>query len=201
MTKPIALIIICLFVFSSALSSEESNDTPENTALHYVHYDQTERFDKEEDLVSDKHAIAVVSPKRESEVAGAVTFSEVEGGVRILADFAELSPGKHGFHIHEHGDCSAEDASSAGGHFNPTNQKHGGPDSSERHVGDLGNLDANEFGFAHYDRVDSVISLRGEHSIIGKSVIIHEEEDDLTTDPTGNAGKRIGCGVIVETDL
>jgi Cu-Zn family superoxide dismutase len=126
-----------------------------------------------------------------------VTFAATSDGVRIIADIGGLKPGKHGFHIHEHGDCGSSDLASAGGHFNPTNKVHGGPDSAERHVGDLGNLEANASGFAHYDRVDKVISLNGPDSIIGKSVLLHEDPDDLTSDPSGNAGKRIACGVIV----
>jgi Cu-Zn family superoxide dismutase len=145
-----------------------------------------------------KKAYAVIDPTQGFEAVGAVTFAAMpEGGVRIIADIGGLKPGKHGFHIHEHGDCSAPDASSAGGHFNPTNKKHGGPDTAERHVGDLGNIEANASGFAHYDRVDTLISLDGPNSIIGKSVLIHEDEDDLTTDPSGNSGKRIGCGMVV----
>lgn len=146
-------------------------------------------------------AFCVVNAKGDSEVVGAITFAEADGGVRIIADVGGLKPGKHGFHIHEHGDCSAPDASSAGGHFNPTNKKHGGPDSAERHVGDLGNIEANTQGLAHYDRVDKVISLNGPDSIIGKSIVIHSDEDDLVTDPAGNSGKRIGCGEIVVSDF
>lgn len=142
-------------------------------------------------------AHCVLSPKGEHAVIGAITFMQLDDGVRIIADVAGLSPGKHGFHIHEHGDCSAVDAASAGGHFNPLNKKHGGPDSSERHLGDLGNLEANRSGFAHYDRVDKEISLNGPNSIIGKSIIVHADEDDLKTDPTGNSGARIACGEII----
>jgi len=129
-------------------------------------------------------------------VSGTVIFTAVEGGIKIVADVKNLTPGKHGFHVHEHGDCSAADGSSAGGHFNPTKTKHGGPDSPERHVGDFGNLVANEKGEAHYERIDHVISLNGPNSIVGKSIIIHAGEDDLTTQPTGNSGARIACGLI-----
>lgn len=141
-------------------------------------------------------AFCVVKPKNGSKVVGAVSFKQESDGVRIVADIGGLAPGKHGFHVHEHGDCSAADATSAGGHFNPTNKSHGGPDSQERHVGDLGNLEANEYGFAHYDRVDTVIELNGPNSIVGKSIVVHEGEDDLKTQPTGNSGSRIGCGEI-----
>lgn len=143
-----------------------------------------------------KEAIVSITPTENNKVTGVVTFTVVHGGVKVIADVSGLSPGKHGFHVHEHGDCSSHDASSAGGHFNPTHKKHGGPDSHERHVGDLGNLDADATGRAHYDRVDKVISLNGPDSIIGKSIVIHAGEDDLKTDPSGNSGARIGCGKI-----
>ncbi len=142
------------------------------------------------------NAKVILKPTESNHVSGTVTFTAVEGGVKIVADVKNLTPGKHGFHVHEHGDCSAADGSSAGGHFNPTNKKHGGPDSPERHVGDFGNLVANENGEAHYERIDNVISLNGPDSIVGKSIIIHAGEDDLTTQPTGNSGARIACGLI-----
>ena len=141
-------------------------------------------------------AQAKILPAKGSEVTGTVTFIQVNGGVEIIADFKGLKPGRHGFHIHEHGDCSAPDFSSAGGHYNPYHKKHGGPDSLERHVGDLGNVKALEDGTAHYDRIDSVIELNGNTSIIGRAVIIHSDPDDYTSQPAGNAGSRIGCGVI-----
>lgn len=149
-------------------------------------------------MISKAHC--VLSAKGQNAVVGAVTFSQVEGGVRIIADVGGLSHGKHGFHIHEHGDCSSADGSSAGGHFNPTNKKHGGPDSGERHLGDLGNLEANESGFAHYDKVIKELSLNGDNSIVGKSIVVHADEDDLKTDPAGNSGKRIACGLIMASE-
>lgn len=143
-----------------------------------------------------KTAKSIVSPTKGNKASGIVWFKETPKGVHVYADFYGLPPGKHGFHVHEHGDCSAADASSAGGHFNPTGSKHGGPDSKERHVGDLGNVIANDDGYAHYDRIDTMIKLEGNHSIIGKSIVVHADEDDLVSQPTGNAGKRIGCGPI-----
>lgn len=146
-----------------------------------------------------KSAIAELHPTKDSKVHGKVTFTSVEtGGVRIVADIDGLAPGKHGFHIHEHGDCSAADASSAGGHFNPDNKPHGALDATSRHVGDLGNVEADAKGHAHYELVDAVITLEGAHSIIGRAVIVHEKADDFTTQPTGNAGSKLACGVIVE---
>ena len=141
-------------------------------------------------------ATAVLSSTKGSTVAGLVTFTKVEGGVNIVADVTGLAPGKHGFHIHEFGDCSAPDASSAGGHFNPHHSEHGAPDAALRHAGDFGNLEADESGKAHYERVDKIISLNGTDSIVGHAVIVHEKADDLKTQPTGNAGARAACGVI-----
>ena len=141
-------------------------------------------------------AVAALSPIKGSNVSGTVTFTQVNGGVRIIADVTGLTPGVHGFHIHEFGDCSASDATSAGGHFNPRHMQHGGPDASMRHAGDFGNLEANATGKAHYDRVDKMISLNGPDSIVGHGVIVHEKADDFITQPTGNAGARVACGVI-----
>jgi len=141
-------------------------------------------------------AVAVLSPTKGSNVSGTVTFTQVNGGVRIVADVTGLTPGEHGFHIHEFGDCSAPDATSAGGHFNPRHMQHGAPDASARHAGDFGNLEANGAGKAHYDRVDKMISLNGAESIVGHGVIVHEKVDDFITQPTGNAGARVACGVI-----
>ncbi|MEI8365492.1 MAG: superoxide dismutase family protein [Parachlamydiaceae bacterium] len=141
-------------------------------------------------------AVAVLHATEGNKVSGTVTFTTVPGGTRIVADVYHLNPGKHGFHVHEHGDCSAHDGSTAGGHFNPTGKNHGGPDSEDRHVGDMGNLFADFQGYAHYDRVDDLLQLTGSDTIIGRSIVIHANEDDFTTQPTGNSGARIACGVI-----
>ncbi|MDQ8184097.1 superoxide dismutase family protein [Pelagicoccus sp. SDUM812002] len=150
--------------------------------------------------VSQRVAIAQLSPTEGNKVSGTVTFIEDRDGVRVVADLIGLPSGMHGFHIHENGDCSAPDASSAGGHFNPTNAKHAGPDSRVRHVGDLGNIEATSAGQAQRDTVDSVLTFEGPNSIIGKGVIVHAGKDDLTSQPSGAAGARLACGVIEWSD-
>ena len=140
-------------------------------------------------------AVAKLEPKSGSQVTGMVTFVKSGDAVQAVADVQNLKPGKHGFHIHEKGDCSAADAASAGGHFNPTHQHHGGPMTAEHHTGDLGNIEADASGKAHLDWKGKM-NLSGEDSIIGKSVVVHEKEDDLKTDPAGNSGARVACGVI-----
>jgi Cu-Zn family superoxide dismutase len=112
-----------------------------------------------------------------------------------LGIIQNLKPGKHGVHIHEKGDCSAPDAASAGAHFNPTQKHHGGPTGDERHAGDLGNIEPDASGRAQLSWRGK-LDLTGPNSIIGKSVVIHEKEDDLKTDPSGNSGARVACGEI-----
>ena len=143
-----------------------------------------------------KRALAVITPTKGNSVHGIVTFEEADKGVRIIANLTGLTPGKHGFHIHEFGDISSDDGSSAGGHFNPMGMPHSMPMSENRHAGDMGNIEADEKGNAHLDYIDPVMKMNGEYSIIGHAVIIHEKADDFKTQPTGNAGSRIGYGVI-----
>ena len=141
-------------------------------------------------------AIAVLGAASGSSVAGTVTFTAGADGVTVVADITGLTPGKHGFHIHEFGDCSAPDAKSAGGHYNPMKHDHAGPDAPMRHMGDLGNIEADASGKAHLELKDKMMKLSGENSIIGYGVIVHEKADDLKTQPTGDAGGRVACGVI-----
>ena len=140
-------------------------------------------------------AIAVLHPASGSQVMGTVTFTKTGDSVQVVADITGLTPGKHGFHIHEFGDCSAADASSAGGHFNPMKKPHGAPDAAERHAGDLGNLEADSTGKAHLELKDNMLKLSGENSILGRGLIVHEKVDDWSQ-PVGNAGSRQACGVI-----
>jgi Cu-Zn family superoxide dismutase len=154
----------------------------------------------EEEMPMITKAVAVLHPTEGNNVHGTIVFQKSgaigETIIHISAQVEGLTPGKHGIHIHEFGDCRALDATSAGGHFNPEGKKHGAPEDVERHVGDLGNLEADENGMAVQEWSDSLIALNGPHSIIGRAVIIHAGEDDFTTQPTGNAGARVACGVV-----
>ena len=142
-------------------------------------------------------AVALLHPTEGNNVSGTVTFTEVADGVQVNAEISGLTPGKHGFHVHEFGDCSASDASSAGAHFNPTNQPHAGPDANARHVGDMGNIEADASGVAKLDYLDHNISLANdEQSIIGRSVVVHAKADDLKSQAAGDSGARVACGVI-----
>ena len=139
-------------------------------------------------------ASADLQARSGSAVSGKVSFSEAGGKLRVEAQVSGLTPGEHGFHIHEKGDCSAPDASSAKGHFNPAGKAHGHHASNDRHGGDLPNLTADARGEARF-AADLPGLTRDE--IYGRSVVIHADPDDYKSQPAGNSGKRVACGVIV----
>ncbi|MDP9173405.1 MAG: superoxide dismutase family protein [Planctomycetota bacterium] len=141
-------------------------------------------------------AIAIVQPLSDSKVAGKVTFTQSADGVMVVADITGLTPGKHGFHIHQFGDLSDPKGASAGGHYNPEGEAHGLPGSPHHHPGDMGNLEADADGKAHLEITLAGATLAGDKDpILGRSIIIHAKEDD-GGQPTGNAGGRIGGGII-----
>jgi Cu-Zn family superoxide dismutase len=141
-------------------------------------------------------AVAVLFPTKGNSVSGRVTFTKTSEGTHVHAEISGLTPGEHGFHIHEFGVWS-DDGLAAGSHFNPTKAPHAGPDSPKRHIGDLGNVTANANGNAVYDADDHHIHLHGHHSVIGRGVVVHEKADDLKTQqPPGNAGGRLAVGVV-----
>jgi superoxide dismutase, Cu-Zn family len=146
---------------------------------------------------TDPFARAILTPKSGSQTQGTVDFATGPNGLVVHAYVNNLPPGPHGIHIHEKGDCSAPDAFSAGEHFNPTGEKHGGLHSNERHIGDLGNIVANKKGSTHLEiKVPPSKSEYDWKGIIGKSIVIHEGKDDFKSQPSGNSGKRIACGLI-----
>lgn len=132
-----------------------------------------------------------------SKASGTVTFTKEREGIRVNAKVSGLAAGTHGFHIHEKGDCSAPDASSAGGHFNPGGSEHGDPKMKNRHAGDMGNIEIKKDGTGSLMlKVSDPKNFSAWAEIGGKAVILHEKADDLKTQPTGNAGARIACGLI-----
>lgn len=137
----------------------------------------------------------------EREPAGMVMFTQDGDQVKIVAHLVGVPPGTHGLHIHELGDCSADDFTSAGGHFNPTDAPHGGPDDDERHAGDLGNIVIGSDGSGHLELTSDMLSVdEGVNGVIGRGVILHAKEDDLVSQPTGAAGARLACGVVVSSE-
>ncbi|HLJ94180.1 MAG TPA: superoxide dismutase family protein [Gemmataceae bacterium] len=143
-----------------------------------------------------RKAVCVLHATKGSKTHGTIWFTQQGDEVEISGEITGLTPGMHAFHVHEFGDCSAPDATSAGPHFNPDNKPHGSPHTGERHVGDLGNIKADESGKATIQIRDREVKLNGPHSVLGRSLIVHADPDDMKSQPAGNAGARIACGVI-----
>jgi Cu-Zn family superoxide dismutase len=134
-------------------------------------------------------------------IKGTVKFEDSGEVTKIWINFTGMTPGKHGFHIHEFGNLTNA-CHTAGAHYNPYKKTHGGPEDEERHVGDLGNVTADENGNVSLELEDKLIKLTGEYSVIGRSCVVHENEDDLGKGgfsdslTTGHAGGRSACGII-----
>jgi Cu-Zn family superoxide dismutase len=142
-------------------------------------------------------ATAVIQSKSGSNLNGSVNFSQSGKQVIVTGTFSGLKPNsEHGIHIHEKGDCSASDAMSAGGHYNPSNSQHGGVHSNAYHAGDMPNIVSDSSGNANYRTTLTGISIVGDQSIIGRAVVVHRDPDDYKSQPAGNSGPRIGCGLI-----
>jgi superoxide dismutase, Cu-Zn family len=144
-------------------------------------------------------AVVQVAPTQGNTVTGSLALTGTPQGVRITGSIQGLKPdAEFGFHIHEKGDCTAPDGSSAGGHFNPTQAQHGNPTGSSHHAGDMLNIKSNSEGVAQVDVTAAGTTLHGDPNtdVMGKAIVVHESPDDYTTQPSGNSGKRVACGVI-----
>jgi len=146
-------------------------------------------------------AKSVIESKSSSNVKGTVMFTEKDGVVSMAAEISGAEPGTHAIHIHEKGDCSAADGTSAAGHWNPTKENHGKWGSGPCHRGDIGNIEVGADGKGKISMSTNLWCVGCNDmnkDIVGKAIIIHAKADDFTTQPTGNAGARLGCGVIVK---
>jgi len=147
---------------------------------------------------SQPAAVAKLAPTAGNKTAGTVTFTQRGDKVHVDGNIAGLTPGQHGIHVHEKGDCSAPDATSAGLHFNPSGKQHGNVSGGERHGGDLGNLVADSNGNAtiNVDIEGVTVTPGAANSVVGRGLIVHADADDFKTQPTGNSGKRLACAVV-----
>jgi Cu-Zn family superoxide dismutase len=146
-----------------------------------------------------QHAMANMAPASASLVSGRLLIDAIDGGVRIHGELGGLGRnGVHAIHVHERGDCSAADASTAGAHFNPDGVAHGRAGTPPHHLGDMDNLHANAQGVAKVDLHlhDVTLGSGAANDILGRAIIVHANPDDYTSQPTGNAGARVACGVI-----
>jgi Cu-Zn family superoxide dismutase len=143
-------------------------------------------------------AASTIEPRSGSTVSGTATFAPAPDGLTAHVEVQGAAPGLHGVHVHEKGDCSDPKAASAGGHFNPNGgAHHGGPQQPPRHGGDLGNIEVDASGKGTLDVVVKGLSVSSpDNGVVGRAIVVHEKADDLATDPAGNSGARVGCGVI-----
>lgn len=144
-------------------------------------------------------AVAKLEPTKGNTVSGTVRFQQMGDKVQVSGDVRGLKPNaEHGFHVHEKGDCSSGDGMSAGGHFNPAGKPHAHHSSADRHAGDLPNLKANGEGVATFTVETPLLAVgSGPNNVIGRSVIVHRDPDDYASQPAGNSGPRLACGLIV----
>ncbi|HYL06088.1 MAG TPA: superoxide dismutase family protein [Thermoanaerobaculia bacterium] len=146
-------------------------------------------------------ATAKLESADDPKLSGSVTFTQLADAVRVVVVVAGVDkPGPHGIHLHENGKCEHDPAgkhyTSAGGHFNPTAAEHACRESTTHHAGDFGNIEIKPDGTGHLEVVTSMLSLKGPNSPVGKAVVLHTGEDDCKTQPTGNSGGRLACGVV-----
>lgn len=148
--------------------------------------------------VPSKQAIAVINSASDSGVTGMASFSQIGQTVMLHIEIKNAESRQHAVHIHENGDCSSPDGKSAGGHWNPTNVAHGKWGEGEFHLGDIGNIDVGEDGTGTIELSTDLweIGTGSMIDVVGKGIIVHADADDFTSQPSGNAGARIGCGVI-----
>jgi superoxide dismutase, Cu-Zn family len=145
--------------------------------------------------VTKASAQLIPTTKTQSTVKGTVTFTKTAHGMHVQGEITGLTPGEHGFHVHEFGVWN-EDGTASGGHFNPLGAAHAGHDSAKRHVGDMGNIKADSSGKAMVDLDDDQMSFEGPTSILGRGLVVHAKADDLKSQPSGDAGGRLAVAII-----
>jgi superoxide dismutase, Cu-Zn family len=185
-----------LCVAATLLSGCGQRDEPETAAAPPAATDVTPQTEP------PTEASAQLAPTQGNAATGSLVLTAAQNGVHLSGSVQGLAPnGEFGFHIHEKGDCSAPDANSAGEHFNPTNAQHGGPTSDAHHAGDMHNVKSDAQGTAQIEVDATGVSLGSGQpdDVLGRAVVTHAKPDDYTTQPSGNSGARIACGVITRS--
>lgn len=189
----IALGLVLILSYQCKQAKKDMNDATEEVQ---------ESMDMAKDQMTDNTLTVNLEPKNDSGVSGQITFTQKDGMVTMHAELSGLKEGEHAIHIHEKADCSADDGSSAGGHWNPTGEPHGKwGDAGGYHRGDIGNLVADADGNATMDFSTGEWCLGCDDpkmDLMGKGVIVHEGADDFTSQPSGAAGSRIACAGIIK---
>lgn len=186
--KSLSLGLVALFVMLAGCAQQQSDNNMENS--------EGQMKESAAPETNYTEAVAVIHPTMGNNAEGTVTFKQESNGVQVHAEVRGLNAGEHGFHIHLYGDCSADDGTSAGTHFNFEGSSINPPSDIDRITGDLGNLVADSDGSAMIDTLISAATLNGAKTIIGRAVIVHAKGNDPSQPPIGAAGSRLGCGVI-----
>ena len=193
-------ISLSLILCSSLLIFSCKNENKESQMDEQSETEMTSDMETEKEMEEVKKVQVELQAKSDSNLSGNVVFTEENGEVSMTAIISGLAEGQHAIHLHENGDCSAADGKSAGGHWNPTDEQHGEWGSTDGyHKGDIGNfeVDANGNGTVNMSTDEWCIGCGDENKdILGKAVIVHDGVDDYTSQPSGAAGTRVGCGVI-----
>ncbi|GAB3792709.1 superoxide dismutase family protein [Virgibacillus kimchii] len=205
-------ILLIAVLTACGANDEGEEDIDENMETEEDVTDEDENGNQQEDGTGNEEApdnaaseeeVLVSMEDTEGNVVATATLTEGEAGVDIALDVENLPSGTKGFHIHENAECEAPDFESAGGHYNPTDANHGFDDPDGPHAGDLPNIEVQEDGTASEEVTAEMVTLdqEGENSLYadgGTSLVIHSDEDDYESQPAGDAGDRIACGVISE---
>lgn len=199
-TKILLLNFLVFAVIFTACNNANKSIEKENA----IEKEQMESDEMTLDMQKTKKAIAILSAKSNSGITGMVTFTEKDGMVTMEANIKDATSGMHAIHIHEKGDCSAPDGKSAGGHWNPTNSDHGKWGKAPFHIGDIGNISVNDNGKGLISSTTDKWCIScddANKNIIGKAIIVHQGSDDFSSQPSGAAGSRIGCGEIIVEEM
>lgn len=203
-SRKLSLLLVIFVVSSFAVACGGSKVVPDVESVEQAHEGTMEEVDEVLDDALGSDPVERVARARmmsaTGESLGEITFTQTADGVQVRGEISGLDPnGARGFHVHEFGKCDGPDFMSAGGHFNPGGHDHGAPENSAeaRHAGDFGNIEVDAEGKATIEVDDSVITLNeGMNNVVGHALIIHAQRDDLTSQPTGDAGARAACGII-----
>ncbi len=181
------LAAVAVIGWAGLALAQEQEKPAQRLRGHDAHHDL------KDELPLPTRGVAVLHPSEGSKVRGVILLDQHSDGLHIHGKVIGLTPGKHGFHVHEFGDLRDPKGESAGGHFDPHGHKHGAPGDEEHHAGDLGNIEANEDGVAQVKIKAPWLKL---HFTIGRALVVHGDADDLQSQPSGAAGPRVALGVI-----
>lgn len=191
--------LMLIFTMAACSGGKKDSESKDKSGDEKSKKEEKNTAKNEKDKNKPMHAMVKIQAKSGSKLTGKVHFTQKNGKVKMEAKIANAGEGKHAIHIHQKGDCSAKDGKSAGGHWNPTNVDHGKWGEKPYHRGDIGNIEVDTSGKGSISRTTNEWCIGcddNKKNIIGKAIIVHKGPDDFSSQPSGAAGARIGCGVI-----